>query len=246
MEFKPKPPDRDTLYLSAPVNALVEGIYRQNTTLGQLREHGDFGLGTFNDLDGELVLLGGSAFQITGDGRVHRPGDDVLTPFACVCFFRELTFEEIDSGFADLKALMALLENELPSPNMMYALRVDGDFEFVRTRSVPRQDQYRPLTEATRDQPTFEMNNLSGTLAGFFTPRFMSSLSVPGVHLHFISEDRLRGGHLLQCRAVRARVGIQILRSLRMDLPVTLDYLTADLSRDPSQALHQAETEQGR
>lgn len=246
MTERSRVPEQDTLYLSAPVNALVEGIYRQNTTLGQLKEHGDFGLGTFNDLDGELVLLGGSAFQITGDGRVNRPGDDVLTPFACVCFFRELTFEEIDSGFPDLETLMALLENEFPSPNMMYALRVDGDFEFVRTRSVPRQDQYRPLVEVTRDQPTFDMVNLSGTLAGFYTPRFMSSLCVPGVHLHFISEDRLRGGHLLQCRAVRARIGIQILRSLRMDLPVTLDYLTADLSRDTTEALHRAETEQGR
>lgn len=237
-------PEHDTLYLSAPVNALVEGIYRQNTTLGQLKEHGDFGLGTFNDLDGELVLLGGSAFQITSTGEVHRPGDDVLTPFACACFFRELTYEDVDAGFADLETLLALLETTFPSPNMMYAVWVDGDFEFVRTRSVPRQDHYRPLAEVTRGQPTFEMTNLSGTLAGFYTPQFMSSLSVPGVHLHFISQDRLRGGHLLQCRAVRARIGIQILRSLRMDLPVTMDYLTADLSRDSGEELHKAETGQ--
>ncbi|GAB6059757.1 acetolactate decarboxylase [Desulfonatronum parangueonense] len=235
--------EHDTLYLSAPVNALVEGIYRQNTTLGQLKEHGDFGLGTFNDLDGELVLLGGSAYQVTGTGEVLRPTDDVLTPFACVCFFRELTFEDVDSGFVDMAALMALLEASLPSPNMMYALRIDGDFEFVRTRSVPRQDHYRPLVEVTKDQPTFEMNSLSGTLAGFYTPRFMATMSVPGVHLHFISEDRAFGGHLLQCRAVRARIGIQILRSLRMDLPVTLDYMTADLRRDSEKDLETAEKE---
>lgn len=236
-------PDQDTLYLSAPVNALVEGIYRQNTTLGQLKEHGDFGLGTFNDLDGELVLLGGTAFQITGAGEVRRADDAVLTPFACACFFRELTFEEVVAGFADFEALMALLENSFPSPNMMYAIRIDGDFEFVRTRCVPRQDHFRPLVEAARDQSTFEMTNLSGTLAGFYTPKFMSSLSVPGVHLHFISQDRTCGGHLLQCRAMRARIGIQILRSLHMDLPVTMDYLTADLSRDSAQDLRQAELE---
>ncbi|SDB25921.1 acetolactate decarboxylase [Desulfonatronum thiosulfatophilum] len=235
--------EHDTLYLSAPVNALVEGIYRQNTTLGQLREHGDFGLGTFNDLDGELVLLGGSAYQVTGTGEVRRPADDVLTPFACVCFFRELTFEDVVSGFADMAALMSLLERSFPSPNMMYALRIDGDFEFVRTRSVPRQDYYRPLVEVTKDQPVFEMHSLSGTLAGFYTPRFMASMSVPGVHLHFISEDRAFGGHLLQCRAVRARIGIQILRSLRMDLPVTLDYMTADLQRDTEKDLEMAEKE---
>lgn len=236
-------PHRDTLYLSAPVNALVEGIYRQNTTLGQLKEHGDFGLGTFNDLDGELVLLGGSAYQVTGDGRVSRPGDEVLTPFACVTFFKELTFEDVSDGFADFQALMSLLDAVFPSPNMMYAVRIDGDFSFVRTRSVPRQEHYRPLTEVTKDQPTFEMTNLSGTMAGFYTPGFMASLAVPGVHLHFLSEDRQTGGHLLQCRAVRARIGIQILRSLRMDLPVTMDYMTADFQRDVAGDLREAETD---
>lgn len=233
----------DTLYLSAPVNALVEGIYRQNTSLNELKRHGDFGLGTFNDLDGELVLLGGSAYQITGSGQVRRPEENVLTPFACVTFFRELTFEDMPAGFPDFQALMTLLESLFPSLNMMYALRIDGDFEFVRTRSVPRQDHYRPLVEVTKDQPTFEMTNLSGTLAGFYTPGFMSSLVVPGVHLHFLSEDRQSGGHLLECRAARARIGVQILRSLHMDLPVTMDYLTADFQRDSARDLHQAERE---
>lgn len=234
---------RDTLYLSAPVNALVEGIYRQNTTLTQLKEHGDFGLGTFNDLDGELVLLGGSAYQVTGDGRVHRPGDAVLTPFACVTFFRELTHEDITDGFAGYQDLLNLLESVFPSPNMMYALRIDGDFTFVRTRSVPKQEQYRPLVEVTKNQPTFEKTNVSGTLTGFYTPAFMDSLAVPGVHLHFLSEDRNFGGHLLQCQAVRARIGIQILRTLRMDLPVTMDYLTADFQRDVAGDLDKAEKE---
>lgn len=233
--------ERDALYLSAPVNALVEGIYRQNTTLRELKEHGDFGLGTFNDLDGELVLLGGIAYQVTGAGQVNRPGDDVLTPFACATFFRELTFEDVSDGFGDYQALTTLLEAVFPSLNMMYAVRIDGDFSFVRTRSVPRQEHYRPLTEAIRDQPTFEMTNLSGTMAGFYTPQFMSSLAVPGVHLHFLSEDRKFGGHLLQCRAVRARIGVQILRSLHMDLPVTMDYMTADFQRDVARDMEQAE-----
>lgn len=234
---------RDTLYLSAPVNALVEGIYRQNTTLGQLKEHGDFGLGTFNDLDGELVLLGGSAYQITGDGRVCRPEESVLTPFACATFFHELTHEDIPGGFPGFHELLNLLESVFPSPNMMYALRIDGDFTFVRTRSVPKQEHYRPLVDVTKNQPTFEKANVSGTLAGFYTPGFMASLVVPGVHLHFLSEDRTFGGHLLQCQAIRARVGIQILRSLRMDLPVTMDYLTADFQRDVAGDLGKAERE---
>lgn len=231
----------DTLYISAPVNALVDGIYRENRTLEQIKMQGDFGLGTFNDLDGELVLLGGVAYQITGTGIVARPGDEVRTPFACVTFFREMTYDEPQSGFQTYDELIALIEGILPSPNMMYALWVDGDFEHVRTRSVPKQEYSRPLTEVTKNQPVFDMNGVSGTMAGFYTPKFMSSLNVPGIHLHFLSEDRTFGGHLLQCRAVRIRIGVQILRRLKMDLPTSLEYMTADFKDDTAVNLARAE-----
>lgn len=233
----------DTLYLSAPVNALVDGIYRENRTLAQIKKFGDFGLGTFNDLDGEMVILGGVAYQITGDGKVNRPADDVQSPFACVTFFREMTCDEPKSGFHSFAELMSLIEGILPSPNMMYALWIDGDFEYVRTRSVPRQNHYRPLVEVTKNQPVFEISGVSGTLAGFYTPEFMSSLSVPGVHLHFLSQDRTFGGHLLDCRAVRLRIGVQILRSLKMDLPASLEFMTADFNRDTAADLSAAEKE---
>jgi acetolactate decarboxylase len=234
--------DVDTLYISAPVNALVDGIYREDKMLAQVREQGDFGLGTFNDLDGELLLLGGIAYQVTGTGQVNRPGDDVRTPFACVTFFREMTFDEPNHGIQSYDELMKLLDNIIPSPNMMYALWIDGDFEYIRTRSVPKQEHFRPLVEVTRDQPVFDMHGVSGTMAGFYTPEFMSSLNVPGVHLHFLSEDRTFGGHLLECRAVRLRVGVQILRRLKMDLPASLEYLTADFKkRDTAADLARAE-----
>ena len=241
-EYDPKK-EVDTLYISAPVNALVDGIYRENRKLEQVKQHGDFGLGTFNDLDGELVLLGGVAYRVTGTGQVERPGDDVHTPFACVTFFREMTCDEPKSGVQNYDQLMNLLEGILPSPNMMYALWVDGDFEYVRTRSVPKQECFRPLIEVTREQPVFEAKGISGTMAGFYTPKFMSSLNVPGVHLHFLSEDRDFGGHLLECRAVRLRIGMQILRRLQMGLPASLEYMTADFNRDTAGDLARAERE---
>ncbi|MFP4111019.1 MAG: acetolactate decarboxylase, partial [Desulfonatronovibrio sp.] len=227
MQEKSKIKEVDTLYISAPVNALVDGIYRENRRLEQIKEQGDFGLGTFNDLDGEMVLLGGTAYQITSTGQVNRPGDDVRTPFACVTFFREMTYDEPKGGVSSFEELMNLVQGILPSPNMMYALWIDGDFEYVRTRSVPRQEHYRPLVEVTRDQPVFDIKGVSGTMAGFYTPDFMASLNVPGVHLHFMSQDRTFGGHLLECRAVRLRIGVQILRRLKMDLPASLEYMTA-------------------
>ncbi len=232
---------KDVLYVSAPVNALVEGIYRENRTLREILLQGNFGLGTFNDLDGEMVLLGGSFYQITGTGEVRKPDLNVRTPFACVTFFREMMQEALPAGASSLLELEEFIKKVLPSLNMMYALWIDGDFEQVQVRSVPRQEQFRPLKEVTRNQPVFNAKALTGTLAGFYTPGFMSGINVPGIHLHFLSQDRRFGGHLLKCRAVRLRIGIQLLKSLKMDLPVSLDYMTADFKRNSGQDLKQAE-----
>lgn len=235
--------ERDTLYLSAPVNALVEGIFRADTTIGDIRRHGDFALGTFNQLDGEMVMVDGETYQVSGAGDVRPVGDDVGSPFAVAAFFRELTRDELPAGFDSIEALFAQLADLLPSPNLMYALRIEGRFSLVRTRSVPKQENYRPLVEVTRDQPVFERQDVEGLLVGFHTPQFMSSLNVPGFHLHFLSSDRTFGGHLLNCSADRALVCVQILRRLRMDLPVSLDYLTLDFARDISGDLAEAESD---
>ncbi len=233
----------DVLYLSAPVNALVEGIYHADTSVATIRQHGDMGLGTFNHLDGEMVMVDGEVWQVSGDGRVLPVDDAVCSPFVVATHFRELSQDTLSEGFTDIDSLYARLGELLMSENMMYALRIEAAFTHVRTRSVPRQDSYRPLVEVTKDQPTFDRYDVRGLLAGFYTPRFMSSLNVPGFHLHFLSDDRTFGGHLLQCSAPRALVRVQVLRQLHMDLPSTLAFLTADFNRDIAGDLKRAESE---
>lgn len=229
-----------SLYLCAPVNAIVEGLYEQKIRFDDLLQHGNFGLGTFDQLDGEMVLLDGQVFQIDSGGTVHRIGHDALTPFACVTFFRPVTEDRIAESL-DWEAFQQRLVSLMPSPNIFYAFRVEGMFELVRARSVPRTENYRPLVDAAGAQSTFEFRNVRGTLAGFYTPAFMSSLSVPGIHLHFLSEDRTRGGHLLECRPADVRVGVQFLSRLELSLPMTLDYLTLQFQRDVEADLHKAE-----
>jgi len=230
----------NAVYLTAPVNALVLGYYRQNTAIGEIRRHGDFGLGTFNNLDGEMVMLDGGVYQVKADGRAAPVPDTEETPFACVTFFTPDTTEEIDGRRLneDLETLLAGL---IPSANMLYAIRIDGEFEYVKTRSVPRQENYRPLVEVAREQPVFEFHQIEGTLGGFYTPQFMSSLNVPGYHLHFLTKDRRQGGHLLECRLKTVTVGLQHVPKLELGLPLTLDYLTADLSGETRKDLDEAE-----
>jgi acetolactate decarboxylase len=230
----------NSIYLCSPVNALVEGIYEQKIPFTELRKHGDFGLGTFNNLDGEMVMLDGKIYQITSEGRVNIIEETALTPFSCVSFYQPATHDELDHEL-DYEAFLEWLTGLLPSPNIFYAIRIEGLFAYVKTRSVPKQENYRPLVEVAREQPTFEFSDITGTLAGFYTPSFMGSLSVPGLHLHFLSADLQHGGHLLACRPQKISAGIQFLHHLELGLPMSLDYLTWDFQRDTEGDLHKAE-----
>ena len=232
--------DNPYIYLCAPVNALVEGIYVEKIPFTEVKRHGDFGLGTFDHLDGEMIMLDGQIFQILADGRVQQVDDDALTPFACVTFFRPEKQFALD-GDRSYEDFLAWLEALLPSPNMFYALRIDGWFSYIKTRSVPRQECYRPLVEVAAEQPIFEFEEIPGTLGGFYTPEFLAALSVPGMHLHFLSADQRRGGHLLECRPHQAKVSVQLLTTMELGLPMSEAYLHWEFHRDVSQDLDRAE-----
>ncbi len=230
----------NSVYLSAPINALVEGFYVENTTVAQIKEHGDFGLGTFNFLDGEMVILDGVVYQVRADGTAAPAADGEQSPFACTTFFRPDTFDDIQ-GTEGYKDIEDLLDSLIPSPNMLYAIRIDGSFRHVRTRAVAKTENYTPLVEATKNQPVFDFHDVEGTMAGFFTPRFIETITAPGYHLHFLTKDRLQGGHLMGCALNRARIGIQHVPTLEMGLPITLDFMTADLTRDTTGDLEKVE-----
>jgi acetolactate decarboxylase len=231
---------RFPIYLCSPVNALVEGVYEERIPYSEIRKHGDFGLGTFDSLDGEMVMLDGDIFQITADGHVHRREDAALTPFACVTFYQPATHDQLVNA-STYEGFLEWLEGLLPSSNIFYAIRIEGRFSYIKVRSVPKQDCYKPLVEVTKEQPVFEYTDIDGMLAGFFTPSFLSSLSVPGLHLHFLSSDFQYGGHLLECRPNRIRAGVQFIYSVELGLPMSLDYLTLDFQRDVADDLDQAE-----
>jgi acetolactate decarboxylase len=231
-----------TLYQVSTATALVEGIYQGAVRIGTLREHGDLGLGTFENLDGEMVVVDGQFFQVRSDGSVRECDDDDLSPFAVVTrFVPDLTVTL--SRCPDLKHLTARLDGLRESDNVFFAVRVDGHFDQVRTRAMRRTEEGVPLVEAAAAQPEFELRDVSGTLVGFWTPEYARMLNVPGYHLHFLSADRKSGGHLLQCRGSDLRLQIQRAGDYRIALPETADFLKADLRRDPSADLARAEGE---
>ncbi|MCC7117970.1 MAG: acetolactate decarboxylase [Anaerolineales bacterium] len=229
------------IYLCAPVNALVEGIYEQNIPLAEIKKHGDLGLGTFNDLDGEMMMVDGEIFRVGSDGKVNQVTDEsIRTPFACAVKFEPATNEALNEELSYNEFLKWMIDL-MPSPNIFYAFRITGDFTYVKTRSVPKQENYRPLVEVAKEQPTFEFNRVHGQMVGFYTPAFMASLNVPGVHLHFLTDDKSSGGHLLECRPRHIKLELQYLYTLELSLPSSLDFLTWDFQRDIGQDLDKAE-----
>ncbi len=219
----------DIIFQTSTIDALMKGIYDGDFTFGELKKHGDFGLGTLNGLDGEMIGLDGVFYQVRSDGEVLVVPDTARTPFAAVTFFEPDKSVKL-ARKTGCKELESHIETLLPSKNIFYAIRVEGSFDKVRTRSVPKQKKpFPPLTEAVKRQSYFDIEDIRGTMAGFRMPEYMKDINAAGFHLHFISEDKESGGHVLDCVISDVKIEIDYSRRLDISLPETSDFYNADL-----------------
>jgi acetolactate decarboxylase len=232
----------DNIFQVSVIRATVDGLYDGVMTFGDLKKHGDFGIGTFERLDGELVVLDGVFYQLKADGTAGQAEDSMDTPLATVTFFdadRNLSLEE-KMNFTELERY---LDEHIPTENIFYAVKIDGAFDYLKTRSVPAQEKpYPPLAEAVKEQTTLEFHNVTGTIVGFRYPDFAEGLGLPGYHMHFITSDRSSGGHLLDCVVRNAGISIDEISEFEMALPRDQDFLRADLSDDKQEELKAAES----
>lgn len=232
---------QDTLTQVSTIDALMTGIYDGETTLGALKKKGDFGLGTFNSLDGEMVLLDGEFYRINGQGAVERPDMTTKTPFAAVTFFEADRTILLDGG-VDFSRFASETDRALPTPNMFYAIKITGSFRSVRTRSVPAQGKpYKPLKEVVKRQPLFTLTNVKGTIVGFRCPPYVKGVNVPGYHLHFIAADRSAGGHVLDFTAEKATLEIDDTTEFTLIIPSDQGFYRADLTPDREKELKAVE-----
>ncbi len=207
------------LFQTSTIEALLDGEYDGDVTFAELAGRGDFGLGTLDALDGEMVALDGEFYQIRADGRAYRIDGPTKTPFAVVTFFEPDAPLPLEAPM-DLPGLCSRIDEVLGDAAASCAVRVDGRFDYVKTRSVPRQHRpYPPLAAVVEHQPTFEFEGVTGSLVGFRFPDQARGLNVPGYHLHFITEDRRAGGHLLACRISRGELRVDRETDLSLELP---------------------------
>jgi acetolactate decarboxylase len=229
------------LFQASTIGALLEGAYEGDLTFAELAEHGDLGLGTLNGLDGEMIALEGRFYRADVDGRVSEVPAAERTPFAVVAPFEP----EIDvtlGGPLSHEELLAALDELVPAAAASCAVRLDGRFELVRARSVPRQrPPYRPLTEVVAEQHEFELRDVAGTMLGFRFPGYAEGIEVGGYHLHFVDEERTRGGHVLDSRSTGLRARLDPSSDLHVELPPGVDLADPELAADTHAAVARVE-----
>ncbi len=214
----------DALVQFSLLAALAADEYVGVAPLRDVLAGGDFGIGTFDHLDGEMIVLDGKIYQALADGTV-RPADlDSTTPFAAVTFFA--ADGQLDNiSAATLDDLDQQLDRKLPHRNSPYALRINGTFAAITIRSVPAQSPpFKPLVEVVKHQATWQHRNLRGTLVGLRCPEWMGTLNVSGYHWHFLSDDHQIGGHLLDCEFTGATLDYDECTSVVIHIPQTAEF----------------------
>lgn len=222
-------------------SALAEGIYTPALSIGDLKSRGNFGIGTFENLDGELIAVDGIYYRANDKGRVEFASDQLMSPFAVVTHFwptssnSSLEVKSLD----DLKEQFASFKT---SNNYYYALKISGSFENISFRSIYKSQVGIKLKDATLNQPEFSIDHISGQLIGFWSPAFATRTNISGLHLHFLSDDKEWGGHLLDFCHFRGQLDLQEIKEVTMLLPDNDAFRMGDLSQDPSADLKQAES----
>lgn len=212
------------------ISSLLAGVYDGAARFDWLKTKGDFGIGTFNGINGEMVALDGTFYQITSDGFAHIVPGSQLAPLATLAFFKPDTKREMTSALTYAEFSSAV-EHLLPSKNLPYAIRVDGTFTGIKTRSIDKQKPpYKPLAAIAKTQSVFDLKDVKGTMVGFWFPAYTSGIGVPGFHFHFITEDKKRGGHVLDFAMSSGTLQQETLQGMELVLPSDKSFLQTDLS----------------
>ena len=237
--------DRETIYQVSLLQGLTLGDYNGSVSVKELKQKGDTGIGTFEGVNGEIIMVDGTVYRVKSDGSIETAPDDETIPFANVTFFDTDEKQDISgvSSIADLKKLLDEKVEKL-GRNQFYMVRVDGTFKKMHARSELKQEKpYKPLAEALKtDQREFSWDNIEGTVVALYCPQYMKDLNAAGWHLHFVSKDKKYGGHVLELDVDKAELKIDCTQGFNMQLPDTEMFPTLDLTKDQSGDIKKVET----
>ena len=236
--------ERESLNQVALLQSLAQGYFGGTVKVRDMRSLGDIGIGTFEGLNGEMIMLDGTVYQALGDGRVVVADDKVAVPYATVTYFDH----ELSLGLNDVKdkaAFEKILNEEVKKcgENSFYMIKLHTEFSSLLFRSeYGSKPPYPTLVEALKDKQTeFNAKNIKGTLVGLYCPNYMSGLNSPGWHFHFISDDRKQGGHILELSVKKGTVELDKTDKFTMILHDDQQFHKLNLAKDMSKDIQSAE-----
>ena len=237
--------DTETLYQVALLQSLTQGYYDGIIKVSELKKHGDTGIGTFEGVNGEMIVLDGTVYQALDDGSVKVADDNETVPFSNVTFFDADITEDI-SDIKDVNGLKAALDKIVSAKggNLFYMVKVDGTFEKMFVRSeLKQQKPYKTLDKALEtDQREFTYENIKGTIVGLYCPDYMGGLNAAGWHFHFLSEDKAKGGHILDLSFANAKARLDATPAFAMALSDNGEFQKMELAKDVNDAIKKVET----
>lgn len=189
-------PDKIVHY--SAMEAMRNGVYTGDVNVQQLSHKGDFGLGTYHLLDGELVALDGTYYRVAANGSVTKADPAITVPFGSFTFFKsDQTFTL--KGIKDVAALQAAIIKKLPSANRFYAIKVTATFDSIILGGAEKlqESDTTGIAHLMKTRPVYKKQKARGTIVGFYNPPYIGGLDLSPLHLHFIADDKTFGGHLI-------------------------------------------------
>lgn len=213
--------------------AFVNKIYDGTLSARELKTKGDIALGSYNALDGELIMLDGKLYQITEDGIMRKPDDYAKIAYTNATFFEPDQSFELNA-ISNYDSLRAMINKNLPTKNIFYAFKIYGKFRNMKCGGLHKQDKpYNTgLDVLIPTRPVFERKEFEGTMVGFYCPDFMTGISVPGYHLHFISKDEKFGGHVMEFEADKLTVETDHISEYNFVLPQTDEFKKVNFEKE--------------
>ncbi|ARQ05687.1 acetolactate decarboxylase [Macrococcoides canis] len=220
------------LYQYSTMGALVGGMFEGTFKIGDILHSGDYGIGTLDGLNGELIILEGKPYLIDSEGTVREVANDETTPFASVIQFNATHTLNYDKKM-NKEQLDEIILNEIKGMNYFHAVKITGKFKLIKARSVKKQQEpYPKLVEAVKEQGYFDFEDTTGTLFGFYTPHFIQGIGVGGYHVHYLSDNHEQGGHVFDFEIEDVKVEMALAEDLILKMPDTEHYRENDLN-DP-------------
>ena len=238
----------NSIYQVSTLQALVLGYTRPVITVEELLEHGDTGLGTFEGVGGEMIVVDGHCYCAANDGSVTESDPKTGVPFAAVTKMkdgREISLDNI-ADIEELKTKLDIAIEEDFGLNSMHIVKIVGRFKKVSARSEAEYKSHHvSLKEIlSKSQKDFFFNDIDGTLVCVYYPDYMDSINAKGWHLHFVSDDHSCGGHVFDVSVDKSKAVINKISNLNIQLPTEPVFDTYSLKSASNDEIK--EVEQGK